>query len=364
MKIQNLRIKNFKSIYDVRLSDIPGFAVFAGANGSGKSNFFQAVEFYKDIVTTGARHAMNKYGGYEDIRPYLLPRDQAGTFLFEISVKLNGQIYNHRLELQQMDTRPVVLEKFLVDEKEIALREKEIFINNKKIDIKYSQDKSVLDMVTDESSLFIDWLGCVQSYLIDPVKAREPNDFISQEFPDHHVANLTSILNNLLKDKEKQCLILDEISAIVPGIEEINVIREKLNSRMMLTFTETGIQHQLPSRLISDGTIYALSILAIIFSAQGGTAMIEEPERGLNPMAIQEMVRIFREKSDNFQIFINTHSETFVRLAQPGDLFMVDKKEGKTLIRNVWRHYPNYDYSKIDLNRMWLSNMFGGGLPW
>lgn len=51
MKIQNLSIQNFKSIYDVRLSDIPAFAVFAGANGSGKSNFFQAVEFYKEIVT-------------------------------------------------------------------------------------------------------------------------------------------------------------------------------------------------------------------------------------------------------------------------------------------------------------------------
>ncbi len=222
----------------------------------------------------------------------------------------------------------------------------------------------MLDMVTDESSPFTEWLGCVQCHLIDPAKAREPNDFLSQDFPDHHVANLTSALDNLQKDEERRCLLLDEMSAIVPGIEGISVVRENLSGRMTLTFTETGIQQPFPSRLISDGTMYALSILAILFSARGGMAMIEEPERGLNPMAVQEMVRIFREKSDNFKIFINTHSETFVRLAQPGELFMVDKLEGKTLIRNVWRHYPNYDYSRMDMNRMWLSNMFGGGLPW
>lgn len=342
---------------------MPRFAVFAGANGSGKSNFFQAVEFYKDIVTLGALHALNRHGGYEDIRPHQLPRGQTGTFLFEISVKLEGQIYSHKLELQQMDTRPVVREKFLVDEKEIASRENEIFINSKKIDIRYSQDKSILDMVTDTAAPFTEWLGCVQCYLIDPARAREPN-VLSQEFPDRHVANLTSVLDNLQKDKEKQYLILDEINAIVPGIEKISAVRENLSGRMILTFTETGIQQPFPSRLISDGTIYALSVLSILFSARGGMAMIEEPERGLNPMAIREMVRIFREKSDDFQIFINTHSETFVRLAQPGDLFMVDKPEGRTLIRNVWRHYPNYDYSRMDLNQMWLSNMFGGGLPW
>jgi len=364
MKIQNLMIKNFKSIYDIRLSDIPAFAVFAGANGSGKSNFFQAIEFYKDIVITGARHALNKQGGCGDIRPHQLSRDQTGTFLFEISVKLRGQTYRHKLELQQADTRPAVREKFLVNGKEIASRENEIFINSQKIDIRYSQDKSVLDMVTDTAAPFTEWLGCVQCYLIDPARAREPDDFLSQEFPDRHVANLTSVLDNLQKDKEKQYLILDEISAIVPGIEGISAVRENLSGRMTLAFTETGIQQPFPSRLISDGTIYALSVLAILFSARGGMAMIEEPERGLNPMAIQEMMRIFREKSDDFQIFINTHSETFVRLAQPGDLFMVDKPEGRTLIRNVWHHYPNYDYSQIDLNRMWLSNMFGGGLPW
>jgi len=48
----------------------------------------------------------------------------------------------------------------------------------------------------------------------------------------------------------------DEIIAVVPGTEGINVVRENLSGRMTLTLTETGIRQPFPSRLISDGTMY------------------------------------------------------------------------------------------------------------
>jgi len=43
---------------------------------------------------------------------------------------------------------------------------------------------------------------------------------------------------------------------------------------------------------------------------------------------------------------------------------LVDKKEGKTEIKNIQKSFPNYDYSKIGIDKMWMSNMFDGGLPW
>jgi len=92
--------------------------------------------------------------------------------------------------------------------------------------------------------------------------------------------------------------------------------------------------------------------------------MIEEPERGLHPKAISELVEFFREKSENFPIFINTHNEAIIKKVKPDELFIIHKKDGQTELFNVWQKFPNFDYKKMDLNEMWLCNMFGSGLPW
>jgi predicted ATP-binding protein involved in virulence len=40
MKIEKIRLKNFKAFQDVEIRDIPNFCVFVGANGVGKSTLF------------------------------------------------------------------------------------------------------------------------------------------------------------------------------------------------------------------------------------------------------------------------------------------------------------------------------------
>jgi len=58
------------------------FSVFAGANGSGKSNLFEALEFIKDVLKYGAKDAIRKHGGYDSIRSYKLkmPNDTPPPF--------------------------------------------------------------------------------------------------------------------------------------------------------------------------------------------------------------------------------------------------------------------------------------------
>ncbi|TWI74000.1 AAA ATPase-like protein [Desulfobotulus alkaliphilus] len=50
MRIESLRLKNFKLFQDVRMSGISPFCVVVGANGTGKSTLFQVFGFLKDCV--------------------------------------------------------------------------------------------------------------------------------------------------------------------------------------------------------------------------------------------------------------------------------------------------------------------------
>lgn len=45
MKIERLRVKNFRAFKDVEMREIPRFAILVGANGTGKSTLFTVFGF-------------------------------------------------------------------------------------------------------------------------------------------------------------------------------------------------------------------------------------------------------------------------------------------------------------------------------
>ena len=58
MKIESIRLKNYKVFRDVHLTDIPSFLVVVGANGSGKSTLFDVFGFLHDCLRGNVRQAL------------------------------------------------------------------------------------------------------------------------------------------------------------------------------------------------------------------------------------------------------------------------------------------------------------------
>lgn len=366
MKIKSLVIKNFKSIVNIKLNNISNFAVFAGANGTGKSNFFESLEFVRDIIKNGAKEAIKKHGGYENIHSHKLRDKNAKRFYFQIVLKLDNELYEYELELKGLNNSPALIEIFKRNGAEIAKRttQQKIYINSKKNEIGYSENETILKLVFQESHKLFEFLSSIQRYQIDPNRAREADEYFANDVLDSNATNLTTVLSSLQKNNEVAQEIMEAMSMVVPALEKIKTEKERLSNKTVVTFKEKNIRKNFPAGLVSDGTIYALAMLVILYSNKDGIILIEEPERGLNPKAISELIEFFREKSNEFNIFINTHSESVVRVIKPEELFIVNKEDGKTFIKNVKKNYPKYDYTKFHLDEMWMSNMFGGGLPW
>lgn len=67
MKIESIRLKNFKAFRDVNLKDIPAFLVVVGANGTGKSTLFDVFGFLHDCLKTNVRQALDKRGRFPEV---------------------------------------------------------------------------------------------------------------------------------------------------------------------------------------------------------------------------------------------------------------------------------------------------------
>jgi len=363
LKINLLHIKNFKSIVNISIKDVSNFSIFAGANGVGKSNIFEAIEFFKTVIEFDAVNAIKRYGGYDNIHSRKVRKENARKFFFEINIELDRKYY-YKLEIFSLDKDPYLKELFEANGKVVAKRDKEnIEIENSKLDLNFSKEQTILNLVSKESKEFVDFVKATKRYTIDPTQAREPDDFTSDVVLERDASNITTVLANIQKNSSEDVEeIIETMQMLIPSLENISIKKEKLINKMVSTFKESGSKSTFPARLVSDGTIYALSILAIIYSNKNGIIMIEEPERGLHPKAISELVEFFREKSEKFPIFINTHNEAIIKKAKPNELIIVNKTDGQTRIFNVGQKFPNYDYSKMNLNDMWLCNMFGEGL--
>jgi len=323
------------------------------------------LEFIRDVIRYGANEAIKRHNGYANISSYKLKGKNRKTFFVQMEVSIGSNLYEYEMKIENLDKEPIVYESVKKDGYEVVKKIKDkILIHEQERFISYSKDETILKLISDEAEGLLEFFSSIERYQIDPIKAKEADDYSRTDTVlDTSASNLSTVLKSFEKDKFIFQDIIESMQIIVPEFEKFSTQTDKYTNKSILVFKEGG-RNRFPAGLISDGTIYALAMLTIIYSNTKGVVLIEEPERGLNPKAISELIELFREKSENINIFINTHNETIVRETQPQELFLVAKKEGKTEIKNVKESFPNYDYSKMEIDKMWLSNMFDGGLPW
>ncbi len=123
---------------------------------------------------------------------------------------------------------------------------------------------------------------------------------------------------------------LDHIRTVFPDIRDIQVVeRPEDRSRYLVVVYEHGLR--VPSWLLSDGTLrlLALTLLAYL-PPQEEIYLIEEPENGIHPRAVEAVFQSLRSVYKG-QVLLATHSPLFMALAEPEDLLIFAKtKSGAT----------------------------------
>lgn len=357
--IRRLKIENFKSIDSLEVKGLAPFSVFAGANGSGKSNFFDALDFVSLFVNNGIETALRAHGGFANIQSKKREGENSKTFSFEIECDLLEQQEIYHLSIDDLNNKPGVRESYKLS--------KEPTIEGSAIGMK-DRIYSVLSLYYRNHPL-TELLKNLNVYRIEPRGAKEPDtsDFDPTKL-ERKGNNLASVLQCLESDQEIREEILDWMEMIVPGIEKIQTEQQRLDGRTALRFKEEGTEDPFPARLVSDGTMYALCLLVAMLDVPSGCGMtlIEEPERGLHPKAIYELIDLMRQQaSPENPIWLTTHSESVVRVLNLSELVLVDKVDGRTRMKQADAgNISQEDLDPLSLDEVWLSNLLSGGLPW
>lgn len=338
MKIDHLRIHNYKSLVDFELIKPNPFTVFVGPNASGKSNIFEALEFLSYIVSGSPQVVNGMFGGVEN---YLNK-----NILDELVSQIKGNG-----EVAEIKKYPSL--SFTINNENINVEYPYSFDNGKfapdQIKVGYNVDFQ--KFTQGFSRIFI---GQHQYWKI----RNESNNQLNID-----ASNLESVLQRLLKDDIIREELLELFEMLIPEFEDVKVVSDGFSRKPTLLVKEKYTEKYFTRNLLSDGTINIIALFTALYQNDKPQFLcIEEPENGLNPYVVEELIEILRNvcKDKGHTIWLNTHSQTIARHLQSHEIILIDKKQGITHPKQVQHFEPG----GLTMDQAWLSNTLGGGLPW
>lgn len=121
----------------------------------------------------------------------------------------------------------------------------------------------------------------------------------------------------------------------------------------------TGLE--VPSWTVSDGTLRLLVLTLAAYMSEGERVnLMEEPENGIHPMAIETAYQSLSSVYDS-QVLVATRSPVFLSCAQPEEILCFAKNDqGVTDIVPGNRHPRLRDWQgSADINRLFASEVLG-----
>ena len=378
--IVGLRVSNYKALRDVQGMALGPFHVLVGPNGSGKSTFLDVLDFVRDCLHNGPRQAVeNRAPEFRD----LTFMRQGGAILIDLWIDLQsssstkdhlllyrlGIEYDHyfgiRVTAEELSRLPrtefhyptsaeqhttnwIDVMRRLVGRRGEYYRED---VNS--IDL-FGFDTAKLSLaMTPEDEGRYPTANAVKRFLMRGVRAiqlnsqamRRPCPALSQTELALDGSNLAKVVGRLRQASHNTNgarptvdplrAWVDHLRYALPDLADIGWgRREADNAEYIVLKYANGLE--CPSWLASDGTLRMLALtLPAFLPPTPGIYMVEEPENGVHPMALEIIIQSLSSIPDA-QVLVATHSPLVVAQVGREPLLCFARDEtGTTITRGA-----------------------------
>ncbi|HZK85614.1 MAG TPA: AAA family ATPase [Desulfosporosinus sp.] len=392
MKVEELRLKNFKVFQDIRINNLPDMAVFLGANGTGKSTLFDVFGFLHDALTDNVKAALLKRGGFKEV----ISRNEKGSIEIEIKFRIEPEdplvTYELHIGLNELGL-PIVTRELLKYRRgqngkpwhflDFSNGSGTAIVNESDYGLESAQEQREEQKLDSPDILAIKGLGQFQKFkqvaairrLIEGwhvsdfhvQAARASQDAGYAEHLSQTGENLPLVAQFMHEHYlQKFQDVLRKMEQRVPGVTSVEAT-ETLDGRIILRFQDGAFRDPFIARYVSDGSLKMFAYLLLLSDPNPHPLLcIEEPENQLYPDLLHELAEEFRSYSDaGGQVFISTHSPDFVNGVQLEELFWLVKVDGFTQIKRASDDKLLRDLvAEGDLpGYLWKQGLFKGASP-
>lgn len=395
MKIEAMRLKNFKAFRDVNLKDIPAFLVVVGANGSGKSTLFDVFGFLHDCLKGNVRQALDKRGRFTEVlsRGCDATKDSIHIEL-QYRMEITGveRLVTYSLEIGERNGAPVVLKELLRYKRGpygspfhfLDFRNGQGYAITNEEDFKSDEELKREYQKVAADTLAINGLGQferfkaayafrrliegwhVSDFHINAARGRK--DAAGETEHLSETGENLPLVARYLHEQHPAVFqkILNSMTNRVPGV---SFVEPKLmdDGYLTLRFQDGSFKTPFLDRYVSDGTIKMFAYLVLLYDPKPHPLLcVEEPENQLYPQLMAELAEEFRSYAvRGGQVFVTTHSPDFLNALELDEVCWLVKKQGCT---EIYRARDNKQISAYmadgdQLGYLWKQGFFEGVDP-
>lgn len=344
--ITRLEVRRFKGLREFDIAP-RRVNLLIGANGTGKTNFTDLIQFIASLCPKGLSATIEDSGGLHQVRTR---QPGAGTpYKFRIDLTLGEDLsrgiqrayYHFALaKSKEVKVQTETLDAVVYKRRpgRPLGRGFPLFDTDQPIELNYRRKGTTvsewsdalgppISEFDDEQELVLasygrlgelrtvsDYLSSWRVYNIDAAIAKQSTGGSDVE-PGRYGANIVPYVARVLRDEKMRNRLLDDLQEAVPYIRDVQPDRVLTFQTLRFTEQDTGIEFQLPE--MSDGTIRLLGLLAVLRQpAPPAVMVIEEPENALHAYAIHHFMAVARRvaMADQFasQVFFTSHSPAVV----------------------------------------------------
>ena len=316
-------LKNYKSFAACDVSPAQ-LCFLVGRNGSGKSNFLDALRFIADSLRQSLDHALRDRGGIHEVRrrsgglgrpagfgmriEFNLPNGARGRFAFSMKSKKEGAY-----EINREDCIVVAPENrgtyFY------SVKSGKVILSNFQSPPAAAADQMYLVRASGAREFRAAYaaLSNMGFYNLNLQALRDPQPSDPGDLLQRDGRNAASVLDNLKRYAPEA---KEHLEKVVPGL--VSVERRPFGGRETLEFSQENPASAKPWRFsagqMSDGTLRGLGVLLALFQGGGngrarpGLIGIEEPEVALHPGAAGVLIDSLRDAAARTQVLVTSHS--------------------------------------------------------
>lgn len=172
------------------------------------------------------------------------------------------------------------------------------------------------------------------------------------------------LLRMKLKQHEYYEKIRETIQLIAPFFDDflLETVEEGANEVVRLEWLQKGTSYPFQPWQLSDGTIRFMCLAtALLQPHPPSTVIIDEPELGLHPFALDVLAGLIRDAANRMQLIISTQSVPLLNHFMPDEVIVIDREGGESRFRRLDPE-PLAEWMKdYSLGELWQKNVFDGG---
>lgn len=394
--IKSICLKNFFS-FKKNIISLNNLNVLVGINGVGKSNFIKALRVLKATITEGdlSDLILNQWGGFDAMCFAGTQRKESAIveleFQFDetaigrygyhfkepvyycISFKKVGSTQNYSIFESFHTKLPNGKRAYLYLSMKNGKGYAREGLSSEQFTVQYDLEntsESLLCQLVDKDRYFQIYTLreaikdiVVYNYFDTTAKSaiRKPMlpSGAHRLFPDG--SNLPQILNRIkINHKNDFTKIASSLHAINPQYNGFDF--NFVGNNFELLLDEKGLDKAVHVTHISDGTLRFLCLLSIIYNPQRGALIcIDEPEVGLHPDMVAEVINAIKVTDPSSQYIISTHSEHILNDIPVSDVLICEKGEENATIINTFRDKEYVEWANhYATGKLWRDGDLGG----